>query len=146
MPRRRSAIFLAACLFLLIVPACSGQAHQSSSECFGAACPGQGAIDVRLSERRCGPDGLCATTPLKQQPYLHLIQLGGPIQEHCGPTSDCGGVAVALRTHGWHVGRWRLVAPELRGMKAPEPVTIRVKEHQTARVTLIYRASPPSFK
>jgi hypothetical protein len=116
------------------VPACT----HPGSECFGVSCSGTGRVAVHLQIRRCLPYNHCAIHRLKKRVFLHLVSVT-PSRESCKPDT-CGAVPEALRSQGWHVGRWKLVAPKIRRLIAPDPVIIQVNEHKTTRVTLTYRS------
>lgn len=109
----------------------------SLDECFGANCPGQGAIDVEVVvESDCPPGHACKTLPLPKEPFIEMVELHVD-GEHCG-AGDCGAVPHALRTEGWNVGTWRMIAPKLPGLIPPEPIVIELEEHEVEHVTLVY--------
>jgi hypothetical protein len=60
--------------------------------------------------------------------WVEMIQLSGPPTERCGP-GDCG-LSVDALSEGWTYwtpGRWRVMAPPVKGWGPPAPFEIVVR-------------------
>jgi hypothetical protein len=60
--------------------------------------------------------------------WVEMIELTGPPSERCGP-GDCGLDVEALSSGWtyWNPGRWRVIAPPVKGWKPPAPFEIVVR-------------------
>lgn len=94
-------------------------------------------IQADVLVQSCQPSGVCSTASLKREVYLEFIELDAPPGEGCGP-GDCGAVPSALR-QGWNPGRWKIVAPSVKGLGTPEPMIIDLDARETLEVELIYQ-------
>jgi len=89
---------------------------------------------------RCPEIDRCKLIPVKKLPYLGFVELDQKGPDSCGP-GDCGAAVDALRS-GWDAGRWRIVAPRLRGfpyLTPPEPIDLTLEAGEEIEIRLIYR-------
>jgi hypothetical protein len=125
-----------AALLLVIAIAASAACSEDPNlmECMGLDCPDHGVIRVEILVRRCDEaDCRLKRLPSRREPFIEVVELNGG----CG-LGKCGGVPHALANEGWAAGPLRLIAPPLKGLEPPEPVTIDLEEGETERLTLIY--------
>jgi hypothetical protein len=126
----------------LLVSACTAQTPEDErfSEQCGTGlqlCSDEGLIEARIFVETCSQGDECRFEPSSQNPFLEFIQLDGPEGKGCGP-GDCGAVPDALQ-QGWQPGRWKIIAPPLRGYETPDPVTIDLQAREVLEVEFTYR-------
>lgn len=100
-------------------------------------CADEGLIRAKVLVKTCTSHGDCQVGPSDRQPYLGFVQVDGPPDERCGP-GDCGAVPHALQ-QGWNPGRWKVVAPPLKGLRPPPPITIDLEAGERLPLKIVYR-------
>lgn len=100
-------------------------------------CADEGLVEASVLVESCSSSGACTRRDLENSVFLGFIQLDGPPDERCGP-GDCGAVPDAL-FQGWRPGRWKIVAPDMKGLEAPDPVMVDLEAGETESIELLYR-------
>jgi hypothetical protein len=91
-----------------------------------------GCISAQRSNEFEGQGRIRGSFRLGDQPlrngWVELIELTGPPEERCGP-GDCGMSVEALSSGWtyWNPGRWRVIAPTVKGWRPPDPFEIVVR-------------------
>lgn len=120
----------------------SGREPTARDQCVSGLqlCANEALIKAKVLMERCPELANCKLIPVKTSPFLGFVDLDHKGPNSCGP-GDCGAAVHALQS-GWEQGRWRIIAPRLRGfpyLTPPEPVEITLEPGETYEIELIYR-------
>lgn len=123
--RRVTGLLAVLCLLM----SCSPEEPAKSAEPRGITTPG-GETMIRGSFHVGGrslADG-----------WVEMVELTGPPKDRCG-RGDCGLSIDALRVGvEWNPGRWRVIAPTVKGWIAPSPFEIVVRLGAVTKIEASY--------
>ena len=136
-----AAVLTAGIAGLLFLTADRERLFLLSEECrWSYECPGKGGMIVNFEVETCAEGEDCSTTVLdREHAFLGVVRP----EVDCSRPSQCqtGAVPHALKNQGWDVGRWKVIAPNLKGLTPPEPQIVELEQSELTPVTLTYSRS-----